>query len=72
MELPHVRRIVMRYTSLASLANSGNRDSFTRSKDWPYHLDSTQLRLHRQSLVLIGKYEFVGNCRGCGAQKRRH
>src|SRR6266480_6956660 len=55
---PRVGKIVMRYTSaLASLANSGNRGSFIRSRDWPYHLDSNSVTPSPPVFVLIGKHE---------------
>src|SRR5215468_2953444 len=43
-------------SAVTSLANSGNRGSFIRSKDLPYHLDSKALTPSSPAFVLIGKY----------------
>src|SRR5215472_124135 len=58
IEFPHVGKIVMRYISaLESIADSGNRGSFIRLKDSPYHLDSNSVTPSPPAFVLIWKYE---------------
>src|SRR6266403_3184253 len=44
-------------SAFTSLANPGNRGSFIRSKDLPYHLDSNAVTPSPPDFVLMGKYE---------------